>query len=306
MHAARARCQHGLAMNARSLSLKSLRMPRPRWLRRGGVAALATMMAFMNFEAQQRRWIFQVGASTADLAESQHGAGLQNQWIEFESQETGTPVTLHALWLAQARADAPVLLYLHGACWDLGGSLKRMQHLHALGFAVLGIDYRGFGRSTPALPSERMACEDARAAWHWLAQRHPQAKRYVYGHSLGGAIAVHLAAEVVDAAGLVVEGTFTSIPELFGTMRWGWLPLTALITQRFDAAQRIAHVRAPLLVVHGSDDELIHPDLGRALYERATVPKRFVLVPGGSHCNTHELGHALYCVALHELFGLTQ
>lgn len=286
----------GLASNA--LHRKGLR-----WLLRSSVAALAAATACVSFGAQQRKWIFQAGTSRVDQSETQN-AGLSDRWIEFDSRETGSPVKLHGLWLAQARADAPVLLYLHGARWDLGGSIQRMQHLHELGFAVLGIDYRGFGRSTPALPSERTACEDACAAWRWLAQAHPQASRYVYGHSLGGAIAVQLATTVDDAAGLMIEGTFTSIPELFGTMRWGWLPLTPLITERFDSAQRMQHVRAPLLVVHGSDDELIHPDLGRALYERATAPKRFVLVQGGSHHDTCALGRAQYRDAMRELFGL--
>jgi len=63
-------------------------------------------------------------------------------------------------------------------------------------------------------------------------------------------------------------------------------------------------VRAPLLVVHGSDDELIHPDLGRELYERATAPKRFVLVPGGSHHDTHARGETRLRAALRDLFGL--
>jgi alpha-beta hydrolase superfamily lysophospholipase len=260
-------------------------------------------MAGVSFEAQQRKWIFQTGDASANQA-SATPLGLQDRWIDFDSQETGTPVRLHGLWLGQARADAPVLLYLHGARWDLGGSFTRMQHLHMLGFAVLGIDYRGFGRSTAALPSERTACEDAHAAWRWLAQRHPQARRYMYGHSLGGAVAVQLATEVDDAAGLIVEGTFTSIPELFGTLKWGWLPLAPLITQRFDSARRMPDVRAPLLVVHGSDDQLIHPDLGRALYERATAPKRFVLVQGGSHHDTHAVGHAQCREALRDLFGL--
>ena len=274
-----------------------------RWLLRGSVAALAALMAHVSFDAQQRRWIFQIDGSSADPS-STWSAGLSDRWIVFDSEETGTQVTLHGLWLAQSQADAPVLLYLHGARWDLSGSVQRMQHLHDLGFSVLGIDYRGFGRSTPALPSERMACEDAHAAWRWLAQRHPQARRYVYGHSLGGAIAVHLATVVDDAAGLMVEGTFTSIPELFGTMKWGWLPLAPLITERFDSAQRMPHVRIPLMVVHGTDDELIHPDHGRALYERATAPKRFVLVQGGSHHDTHALGHRQYRDAVRDLFGL--
>ena len=62
------------------------------------------------------------------------------------------PVKLHGLWLAQPRADAPVLLYLHGARWDVRSSAQRMRRMHELGFAVLGIDYRGFGQSSPALP----------------------------------------------------------------------------------------------------------------------------------------------------------
>jgi len=239
-----------------------------------------------------------------DEASEQQALDLQDRWIEYASEETGSPVRLHAWWLGQARHDAPVLLYLHGARFDLRGSLHRIQGLHALGFAVLAIDYRGFGKSTPELPSERMACEDARAAWAWLARCQPGARRFIYGHSLGGAIAVQLASEVADAAGLMVEGTFTSIPELFATMSWGWLPITPLITQRFDSAERVAHVRSPLLVIHGSDDETIHPDLGRALFERAIAPKRFLLVEGGSHHDTHVVGHAQYREALRELFQL--
>jgi alpha-beta hydrolase superfamily lysophospholipase len=176
--------------------------------------------------------------------------------------------------------------------------------MHELGFAVLGIDYRGFGQSSAALPSEDLAHEDALAAWQWLAQRQPRAKRFVFGHSLGGAIAVRLASEVEDAAGLIVEGSFTSIPEVFNTMRWGWLPLGPFITQRFDAASRIDKLKAPLLVVHGSDDSLIKPELGRALYERARGPKRFVLVEGGTHHNTNAVGQVQYRQAVGDLFGL--
>ena len=106
---------------------------------------------------------------------------------------------------------------------------------------------RGFGQSSTALPSETLAYEDARAAWDWLAAKAPIAKRYVFGHSLGAAVAVHLAAETSNRspslAGLIVEGSFTSMPDLVGSFKWGWLPLGPLITQRFDAARSIAQVR---------------------------------------------------------------
>ena len=263
-----------------------------------GLAGCATL------DEQQRKWIFQPTDRTW-WGGAQAAEGMHDVWIEFASAEDGNaPVKLHGLWLPQARADAPVLLYLHGARWDVRSSAHRMRRMHELGFSVLGIDYRGFGRSTTTLPSEDLAHEDALAAWRWLGQRHPDAPRYVFGHSLGGAIAVRLASEVHDAAGLIVEGSFTSIPEVFSTMKWGWLPLGPLITQRFDAAARVERVKVPLLVVHGSEDRLIQPELGRALYERAKGPKRFVLVEGGTHHNTNAVGQSEYRRAVADLFGL--
>jgi uncharacterized protein len=270
---------------------------------------LVTALAFVGLagcatlDTQQRKWIFQPsdrswwgGAQSAD--------GINDVWIEFTAAEDKQPVKLHGLWLPQERKDAPVLLYLHGARWDVRSSAHRMQRMHELGFSVLGIDYRGFGKSTPALPSEDLAHEDALAAWQWLATQQPQARRFVFGHSLGSAIAVRLASEVDDVTGVIVEGGFTSIPDVFSTMKWGWLPLGPLITQRFDAASRLDKLKAPLLVVHGANDNLIKPDLGRALYERAKQPKRFVLVEGGTHYNTNAVGQLQYRQAVAELFGM--
>jgi len=293
-----------------NIGTMSAAAPRPRkhrrtaWRAVWGIAlALGLLAGCSTLDEQQRRWIFQPSDRTwwGGLAAAE---GMDDVWIDFDSRETGEPARLHGLWLPQPRADAPVLLYLHGARYDVRGSAHRMRRMHDLGFAVLGVDYRGFGRSTPGLPSETLAYEDARAAWGWLAARHPRTARYVFGHSLGGAIAVHLAHEVADESGLIVEGSFPSIPDVVTSFKWGWLPVSPLITQRFDAAARIGSVGAPVLVVHGSEDRLIRPELGQALYERASVPKRFVLVEGGSHHNTNSVGQPLYRQAMAELFGL--
>lgn len=275
--------------------------------RRGiGALLLAAAMGLAGCAAldrQQREWIFQPGERTwrGGLAAAE---GMQDVWIDYQPPGSAAPVRLHGLWLPQARPDAPVLLYLHGARFDVRGSAPRMRRMHELGFSVLGVDYRGFGRSTNELPSEAMALQDARAAWDWLAATHPQAQRFVFGHSLGGAIAVQLAASVTDEAGLIVEGSFPSIPEVVSTFKWGWLPLKPFITQRLDAGARIAEVGSPVLVVHGSADQPIKPELGRRLYERAAEPKRFLLVEGGSHHSTNSLGQPLYRQALGDLFGL--
>ena len=262
----------------------------------------ALLAGCASLETQQRKWIF---APPAPQPRSEtRTQGMDDVWIEHQSAETGKAVKLHALWFASEKPQAPVLLYLHGARRNVEGSAFRIRHMRELGFSVLAIDYRGFGQSSEELPSETLAYEDARAAWAWVAKRHPGHDRYIFGHSLGGAIAVNLASEAADSKGLIVEGTFTSIAEVFQSLKWGWLPVTPLITQRFDSVEKIGRVRTPVLVVHGSGDTVINPALGRALFERARGPKRFVLVDGGTHHNTIAVALPQYREALRELFGL--
>ena len=85
-------------------------------------------------------------------------------------------------------------------------------------------------------------------------------------------------------------------------MRWGWLPVDGLITQRFESVKKVARIGSPLLVVHGADDTLIKPELGRKLFDAAKGPKAFVLVQGGSHHNTNAVGQSQYRDALARLF----
>ena len=286
-------------------------------------------------DERQRAWIFQPSdrswGSSGDAAQ-----GMDDVWVEFQSKATGNAVKLHGLWLAASHPrnpdrteqtdktpktgktdrslgsnlsgklptdSAPVMLYLHGARWNVAGSASRMRRMQELGFSVLAIDYRGFGKSSKDLPSEAMAVEDARAAWDWLAARYPQQPRYIFGHSLGGAIAIELATQVDDESGTIVEGTFTSIPDVASSMKWGWLPVGPLITQRFESVRKVDRIGSPLLVVHGTLDQLIMPELGRRLFDAAKEPKAFVLVDGGSHFNTNAVGQTQYRKALAQLFN---
>jgi alpha-beta hydrolase superfamily lysophospholipase len=260
-----------------------------------------------SLDERQRSWIFQPSDRSWWRGE-EAAQGMQEVWIAFASRETGEPAQLHGLWSPHERFEqdpkAPVLLYLHGARFNVVGSAFRARRMQELGFSVLAVDYRGFGKSTNTLPSETLAYEDARAAWDWLARRYPDRPRYIFGHSLGGAIAIDLAAQVQDEAGTLVEGTFTSIPDVVASYRWGWLPLGPLITQRFEAVERVRNIGSPLLVVHGSEDSTIKPELGHKLFEAATGKKRFELVQGGSHHNTNAVGQPQYRLALAELFGM--
>ncbi len=273
-----------------------------RWL----IAFLLLAALFVGcatLDEKQRQWVFQPSdrgwGNSAAMS-----AGMEPVWIEFSSRLSGEPVRLHGLWASDGVAGTPVLLYLHGARFNVTGSAFRIRRMQELGFAVLAIDYRGFGKSTPVLPSEEFAYEDAEAAWNWLRQQHGQRPRYIFGHSLGAAIAIELAARVDDERGVLVEGAFTSIPDVVSSYKWGWLPVNAFITQRFEAVRRVKAIGSPLLVVHAAEDSTIKAELGVRLFNAAVEPKRLVLVEGASHYNAMWVGQELYRQALREMFGL--
>ena len=269
------------------------------------VLAAALTLGCASLDEQQRSWIFQPSdrswGGNSSLADE-----MDSVWIEFQSKVTGNAVKLHGLWLEtdKPRSPSPVLLYLHGARYNVASSAFRIRRMEELGFSVLAIDYRGFGKSTAGLPSEDMAYEDARAAWDWLAKKYPDRPRYIFGHSLGGAIAIDLASKVDDEEGTIVEGSFTSIADVASSMKWGWLPIGPLITQRFDAGSKVANIGSPLLVVHGTGDNMISSSLGRKLFDAARGKKHFMLVEGGSHFSTMMVGHGKYREALAQLFSL--
>jgi alpha-beta hydrolase superfamily lysophospholipase len=211
---------------------------------------------------------------------------------------------VHLWHIAQpaGAAEAPTVLYLHGARWNMNGSVFRIARWHELGFNVLAVDYRGFGKSTELLPSEETAMEDTRLGFEELKRRQPDpARRYVYGHSLGGALAIDLATrELKDdpnaIAGVIIESTFTSIPDVVRGMKYGWVPGIGLaVTQPFDSMAKIRDLRVPLLVLHGTADGVVPHEMADALYAAAgSREKKLVKIEGGSHSGSSRMGGATY------------
>jgi len=234
-------------------------------------------------------------------------ATVQDIWLPVG--DASPKERMHAWWWPAGEPGAPVVLYLHGVRWNLTGHLNRMSQLRRFGFSVFAIDYRGFGKSDGELPSEATVYEDARAGWKWVVDHEPEAsRRYIYGHSLGGAVAIDLAANVsntpASARGLIVESSFTSLPELVSESGYGWLPI--LISQKFDSVAKIRQIAMPVLIVHGEDDRYVPPHLSSALFAAAPQPKKLLLVANGSHNNSVWAGDADYRLALDELFGPLQ
>ena len=224
----------------------------------------------------------------------------EERWIAVGTQGE----KIHAWWAPSMDAHAPALLYLHGARWDLSGSVSRIERWKKLGFSVLAIDYRGFGQSTDVTPSEAFAYEDAEAAWSALAGLAPGKPHFLVGHSLGGAVAAEMARRHPEASGLVLEATFTSIKDMIAQSNWSVLPVDLILTQQFDTLRKMPDIRVPVMVTHGTSDAVVPFEMGEKLFAAARSPKRFVKVDGGSHHNLSATGFDEYRRTLHELFAL--
>src|SRR5450759_919116 len=145
---------------------------------------------------------------------------------------------IHAWWWPAKNPNAPAVLYLHGTRWSLTGQVFRLEQLRDFGFSVLAIDYRGFGKSDGDVPSERTVYEDAHAAWDWLVARQPNpARRFIYGHSLGGAVAVDLAASLSEqgapstsapAGGEATESSVQPVTRRVPAAAWSALAIFSL------------------------------------------------------------------------------
>jgi alpha-beta hydrolase superfamily lysophospholipase len=254
-------------------------------------------------DVKQREWIFRpqrdLHATPADV-----GLRYDELWLTVPA---GGPEgeRVHGWWIPSVDAAAPAMLYLHGARWSLSNNLHRISRLHRMGFSVLAIDYRGFGRSDGDLPSEAQAYADAQAAWERLRRLVPDAqRRFLYGHSLGGAVAIELATRNDDAAGVIVESTFTSIRDMVDALGYTTISVDGLITQRFDSLAKVPAVRAPILFVHGTADRFVPPAMTERLYAAAREPKRLLLIENGNHRNATDVGYEKYLSALRELVDL--
>ena len=192
-----------------------------------------------------------------------------------------------------------LVFYHHGNGEDLQSSLRRMQALHDSGFAVLGWDYPGYGTSD-GKPSEKVILKAARKILDSIPDSYgfPQERIIHHGRSLGGGPAIALASEAV-CAGLIVEGTFTSI------FRIG-LGINILPWDIFDNRSRIRQIKCPLLVIHGTDDATVPFAHGKKLYDAAPEPKSFSWMEGGTHNDAIDTYRDSYYSSLKQLLTLIE
>ncbi|HMC15107.1 MAG TPA: alpha/beta fold hydrolase [Albitalea sp.] len=264
-----------------------------------------SVSACTTLDGLQRRHIFQPTSEIAGTP-SDFGFDYVEEWLPVPQAAAGAqPERINAWWMPGPSADACAILYLHGNGWNMGDSTYDTARLRRIGFAVLAIDYRGYGKSEGAFPSESQVYQDAQVGWDRLKQLQPDAaRRFVYGHSLGGAIAIDLAARNPDIAGLIVEGSFTSMADMAHEVHGlGYLPIAWLLTQRFDSIAKIGSVKMPVLFVHGESDKVIPHSMSERLHAAAPQPKTLLLVPGAGHSSIAVVAWDRYRAALEGFTG---
>ena len=225
--------------------------------------------------------------------------------VDVPGAKLGSTEQLHMWWLPHANPQAPALLYLHGTFRNLYQNLPKIDALREAGFAVLAVDYRGWGKSTPIIPSEATIYADANVAWAELARRESDPrKRVIYGHSMGSGVAVELASRKhvgTDYGALILESSFPRLPDVAKAVGVIGTIASWFATQEFDSADKIKAVDAPILMLHGSADKTVPVELGRRLRDAAPKSTRWVEFEGGSHSRLHSDVPVPYQQALRSL-----
>ncbi len=193
------------------------------------------------------------------------------------SVKTKDGLTLKA-WYHPATPHKPTLLFLHGNAGHIGDRAYTVQPYLKEGFGVFLFEYRGYG-DNPGRPSETNNIADAQVALQDLRQ--DSACIVVYGESLGTGVAVALAAQNKVAA-LILESPFSRLSNV-AKKHYPFLPVDLLLRERYDSIDSIAHIHTPVLLMHGTKDEVVPVAESEMLYQAAVPPKSLVIAADKAH-----------------------
>ena len=215
--------------------------------------------------------------------------GLPYDDVWFESEDG---VLLHGWWMAHPRAQATIL-YCHGNSGCLSDRIGVFRDLRRLRVNVFAFDYRGYGRSSGE-PTERGLYSDARAACDWVVENRgvDLGQVILFGHSLGGAVAIETALHR-PVAGLVVQSSFTQIGDMARHL-YPRLPMHLITRNAFRSIDKVGHLQMPKLFIHGTADGTVPFAMGEALHAQARDPKAWHPVPNANHNDVSRWGSMRY------------
>jgi len=232
------------------------------------------ILALVYFRQPQMLYLPDMPNRALEATPTQLGLEYQNI-----SLVTDDGIRIHG-WHTNHPNPRAHMVFFHGNAGNISHRLDSINLFHKLGLEVVIIDYRGYGQSEGS-PSEAGTYLDAKAAWDYLMRIGVPGNRVIiFGRSLGGAIAAHLASNQ-SAGGLIIESAFASVPEV-GAIHYPWLPVKLLSRYEYATANYAAKAKMPKLIIHSRNDEIAPIEQGKKIFELASKPKAFVEL-GGSH-----------------------
>jgi fermentation-respiration switch protein FrsA (DUF1100 family) len=191
-------------------------------------------------------------------------------------------------WHVPPGEGKPVVLYCHGNGGSLALRIDRFQKIIASGAGLVALSYRGYGGSS-GTPSEAGLIADAHAAYGFAQARYPR-RLAVWGESLGTGVAIALASEK-PVTHVILDAPYSSTADVAADLYW-FLPVRLLMKDQFRSDERIKHVTAPVLMLHGEADDIIPIRYAERLLALAPGEKRLVRYQGGYHVDLDRLGAA--------------
>jgi fermentation-respiration switch protein FrsA (DUF1100 family) len=241
------------------------------------IVALLLLWAYVRYLERKNLYF-----PTSEIYQTPDDVGLQ---YEDANITTADGVKIHG-WYFPVNEPKGVALFFHGNGENITHRLDVAQFFHERGYEALLLDYRGYGKSEGS-PNEEGLYNDARAAYDFLVEQ--KSKRpediIVYGFSLGGSVAIDLASKV-DISALIVQSGFTSAVDM-GKKLYPYLPVGKFMSQRYESIPKLSKIKAPVLIIHSPDDELVPYDHGKKLFENAPEPKAFIESSGGHNDTFH-------------------
>jgi fermentation-respiration switch protein FrsA (DUF1100 family) len=237
------------------------------------------------FSSLQGRLIYYPNYPTREIIETPQEHGLPFDEVRF----TAADRTELFGWYIPAENARGTVLFCHGNAGNISHRMESIKIFLGLQLNVFIFDYRGYGKSNGSV-SEKGTYRDVEAAWDYLVSERgiPPSEIVIFGRSLGGAIAAWIA-QNRDAKALIIESTFTSIPDIGATL-YPFLPIRLLARYRYSTVAYLENVRCPLLVVHSIDDEMIPMEHAQRLYDVAGEPKEMLELRGTHNETLFESG----------------
>jgi hypothetical protein len=231
--------------------------------------------SFIYFPAQQKPSLTQYNADDMDVVIVRTDDGLMLEG-----------------WYSLPDEHKPVIVMFHGNAIHQGVRVFKARPYMDAGYAFLLAGYRGYG-GNPGDPTEQGLYKDGRAYIDWLKNKQgiPESNIILYGESLGSGVVIQMATEYPDIKAIILEAPYTTLPDVAKRIYF-FVPVKLLMKDRYRNIDKIAEVKAPLIVLHGRLDNVVPYKLGRRLFEAASEPKHMITVPIAGHNDLYNRGAA--------------